>query len=350
MSTWNHPPIRSGLLLLSFAVLCSGGAVPALGQAAFQSRLETYFTNVVKLSAAERKLLLAGSPVSRILEADPAKEVAVFGAIWIDAPVAKYVAALQDIENFEKGAGFRITKKISDPARIADFASLVLPADDIEDLKACKVGDCQLKLSGEALARLKKEVDWTKPDAKAQVERLVRVLAVEYVNAYREGGNSRLAVYRDGNNPTFVANEFRELVSGMPELGQYLPDMRQYLLEYPKPAARPTTSFIYWQEAEFGLKPTIRISHVAVQESPEATIVASKQLYSSHYFWTALELRALIPDPSRGAGFWFVTANRSRSDGLTGFVGRIIRGKVREGARKGIESALTGTKKKLEAR
>ena len=89
MSAWTHPPIRSGLLLLSVAVLCSGGAVPAAGQAAFPSRLETYFTNVVKLSADERKALLAGSPVSRILEADPAKEVAVFGAIWIDAPVAK---------------------------------------------------------------------------------------------------------------------------------------------------------------------------------------------------------------------------------------------------------------------
>ena len=350
MSVWNHQPVRSGLFLISFVVLCWSGVAPAVGQVAFPPRLEAYFTKVVKLSADERKLLLAGSPIAKNLEADPAREVAVFGAIWIDAPVSKYVAALQDIENFEKGAGFRATKKISEPARIQDFASLVLPGDDVQDLKACKVGDCQLKLSGEALARLKKEVDWTKPDAKVQVERLVRVLAVEYVNAYREGGNSRLAVYRDGNNPTFVANEFRELVSGMPELGEYLPDMRRYLLEFPKAAARPTTSFIYWQEAEFGLKPTIRISHVAIQESQEATIVASKQLYSSHYFWTALELRGLIPDPSRGSGFWFVTANRSRSDGLTGFVGRIIRGKVREGARKGLESALTGTKKKLEAR
>ena len=226
----------------------------------------------------------------------------------------------------------------------------MLPADDVEDLKACKVGDCKLKLSGEALARLRKEVDWTKPDAKAQLERLMRAMAVDYINAYREGGNSRLAVYRDGANPTFVANEFRELVNGMPELGEYLPDMRQYLLEYPRPAVRPTASFIYWQEAEFGLKPTIRISHVAIQEDKDATIVASKQLYSSHYFWTALELRALVPDPSRGTGFWFVNVNRSRSDGLTGFVGRIIRGKVKDGARKGIESALTGTKKKLEAR
>src|SRR5262249_9856669 len=114
-------------------------------------------------------------------------------------------------------------------------------------------------------------------------------------------------------------------------------------------ASWPTTSFIYWQEAEFGLKPTVRINHVAVQENADATIVASKQLYSSHYFWTALELRALVPQPSRGNGFWFVNINPSRSDGLSGFVGRMIRGKVRESARQGLETALVAVKERLEA-
>jgi hypothetical protein len=177
-------------------------------------------------------------PWTRNIDADPSKEVALFGAIWIGAPVAKYVAALQDIENFEKGAGFRATKKISEPARVEDFAALTLPDDDVTDLKGCKVGDCELKLSEAALLRLRKEVDWSKPDAKTQLERHIRVVAAEYVNAYRQGGNAELAVYRDSENPTFVANEFREMVNGMPELSQYLTDMRQYLLEYPKPRRR----------------------------------------------------------------------------------------------------------------
>lgn len=341
---------RAGLCVVTAAVLLPVGSVPTPGQGAFPPRLDAYFTQVLKLSPAERRLLHSGAPLARNLDADPAKEVAVFGAIRIGAPIAKYLAALQDIERFETGAGFRATKKVGEPARLQDFAALVLPDDDFRDLRSCRVGDCELKVSAEALARIRKEVDWSRPDAKAQLERLVRVLAMDYVNAYREGGNSRLAVYRDQSNPTFVANEFRELVRGMPELAEFIPDMRQYLLEYPKSTGRPTTSFIYWQEAEFGLKPTIRLNHVAIQEGTDATIVASKQLYSSHYFWTALEARALVPDPSRGAGFWFVNVNRSRSDGLTGFVGRIIRGKVREGARRGIEAALTATKRKLEAR
>ena len=242
------------------------------------------------------------------------------------------MARLQDIERFETGGGFRVTKKISEPARVEDFAALALPPEDVEDLRSCEVGDCELKLSAEALARMKKEIDWKRPDVKAQLERLMRVMAADYVNAYREGGNARLAVYRDAEHPTFVANEFRELVNAMPLLGEYIPDMRHYLLEYPKPPTQKTISFFYWQEAELGLKPTIRISHVAIQEGKEATVVASKQLYSTHYFWTALELRALILTGARRR-FLVRGGGRSRSDGPAGS-SAVIRGRARR-ARKG---------------
>jgi hypothetical protein len=58
-------------------------------------------------------------------------------------------------------------------------------------------------------------------------------------------------------------------------------------------------------------------------------VVISKMLYASHYFWTGIEIRALVPDPVRGSGFWLPTVNRSRSDGLSGFTGKMIRGRVR---------------------
>ena len=319
-------------------------------QTVLPARLDAYLTKVLKVTAAERKQLLSGAPIAKNLESDPTKEVAVSGVIWISVPAATYVARLQDIENFEKGGGFRFSTKLSEPARVEDFAALTLLPDDVAALRWCEVGDCELKLNAEAIVRLKKEIDWTRPDVKAQLEQWMRSMATDYVNAYRAGGNSRLVVYRDTAHPIVSANELRGLIDSMPELSQHQTDMRHYLLEYPNPPTRPTTSFMYWQEATFGLKPLIRISHVAIQEGADATIVASKQLYSSHYFWTALEFRALIPDPSRGTGFWFVNVNRSRLDGLSGFVGWLIRGRVREGARKGVQSVLTATKKTLEGR
>jgi hypothetical protein len=72
-------------------------------------------------------------------------------------------------------------------------------------------------------------------------------------------------------------------------------------------------------------------------------------LYATHYFWTGLELRALLQDPSRGSGFWFITVSRSRSDGLTGFTGTVLGGKVRREVEEGTLAALHATKRALEA-
>ena len=58
-------------------------------------------------------------------------------------------------------------------------------------------------------------------------------------------------------------------------------------------------------------------------------------LYATHYFWTALELRVLVPDPDRGKGFYFVNVTLSRSDGLSGFLGRPIRGRPEAKRKKG---------------
>jgi hypothetical protein len=98
------------------------------------------------------------------------------------------------------------------------------------------------------------------------------------------------------------------------------------------------------------LKPTIRINHLTIAEQPSGVAVVSKMLYASHYFWTAIELRVLAPDPPRGEGFWFASVNQSRSDGLSGFVGSLIRRKVRSEAQEGMQAALMGMKVRLERR
>jgi hypothetical protein len=316
--------------------------------AGFPPRLERYLTTAVKLTPDERKVLISGEPVTKLLEMDESKEVAVFGGVWINAPAGRYVEAVTDIENFQRGGGFKVTRRISSPPRPEDFAEMHVPEDDVADLQECRVGDCALKLGEQALQAFRKEVDWKAANPGAAVDAVMRRLAFQYVNGYLEGGNERLAVYRDSSRPTFVAREFREMIDEMPELTTYMPDVRRYLLGYPGVTLPGSTSFLYWQETEFGLKPTFRITHVTIREAPEGTLVASKMLYASHYFWTGLELKALIPDPSRGPGFWFVTVNRSRSDGLSGFTGSLLRGRVHSEVRNGAQAGLQTTKAKLE--
>ena len=111
------------------------------------------------------------------------------------------------------------------------------------DLRTCRVGDCALKLGEDALKRFRLQIDWKGPDAGASANRLMRQLAFEYVTRYLKGGNDSLAVYRDSSRPTFVAQEFRSMVDSMPELTMYMPDVRKYLLEYPKSDLPGATSF-----------------------------------------------------------------------------------------------------------
>lgn len=320
------------------------------GAAAFPRDLDAYFTKYVKLDAGARDQLLAGAPVTKMLDADASKEVAVFGAVWVNAPVERYLTAVRDIEQFESGGAFRVTKKVSSPPQLDDFAQLSLSDEDVNDLRSCRVSQCQVKLAASAIDRMRREIDWSKPDAREQANRLAQRIAFDYVTGYLKGGNAELAVYRDAERPTFVAKEFEELVEQLPALNEFVPKVRQYLLGFPAATLPDSESFIYWQDADFGLKPTIRVNHLVIARDGDGAIVASKMLYATHYFWTALELRVLVRDPARGQGFWFVTESRSRSDGLSGFTGRVIRGKVRGQAEKGIVAQLRVTKSRLESK
>ena len=234
------PIARLALSLTALSLFVLASAVSGQsGQPALPGQLESYVTKVVKPTAAQRQAIFAGQPVTKLLDADPTKEVSVFGIVWVKAPTARYVAAIRDIEQFEKGENFRVTKKVSSPPRLDDFAQLVIPPDDVADLQSCRVGACELKLSEATLNRVRKEIDFSKPTATADIERLAKRLMLDYVTGYLEGGNTRLATYRDSDRPTFVGAEFATMVDRMPSLTTYLPELKNYLLNYPK-ASLPT--------------------------------------------------------------------------------------------------------------
>jgi hypothetical protein len=343
---------RHGLMVRGMAatVLLVALAASSMAQPQFGASptLEAYLAHLVRLQPAERRTLLTGAPITRVLPAEQRSDVAVLGAIWIAAPIHRYVDAVNDIERLKSAPGFKVVKRISDPPALADFSRFRLPDEDFAALRRCRVGDCDVKLDEQTLRQLRTHVNWRASDARASTDALIRQLALGYVNGYLDGGYERLPVYRDQAQPVSVGAELRDMIGRMPSLDA-VPDVRRFMLEFPSAPAPHIASFVYWQEAEFGLKPTISIHHVTIREAADATVVATKMLYASHYFWTGIELRTLLPDPARGAGFWFVTVTRSRSDGLGGFTGTFIRRRVVSVGRNTALSELRATKRLMEA-
>jgi hypothetical protein len=113
--------------------------------------------------------------------------------VWIDAPLRQYVEAMEGIEKFESGGAFTLTKRISAPPSLDDFAQLRLSDEDVNDLRSCRIGDCQMKLGENGLRAFQTEVNWNGRGTQPAAEKVMRRLAFEYLIGYLAGGNERLA-------------------------------------------------------------------------------------------------------------------------------------------------------------
>lgn len=305
---------------------------------------------------ADLKAMERGEVVTKILETNNKNEVAVVGVVWIEAPMEDFIERQKDIESFESGDAVLAIHKISRPPRLADFQGLTFPEDDLDDLAECRVGKCPVKVDEPDLERIHREVDWGAPDAHEQANRVIRKMAVEGMKRYLAGGDRALGAYRDKERPLYIEQEFHGLLENSPYVLEYDPALHRYLDEFPQAELPGAEEFLYWSKVQFGLKPVVRFSHVViypVEQSVPGTeyVIAPKMLYASHYFHTGLELKYLSRDTAKpdAKGFYLISVNRSRSDGLTGLFGGLVRSRVQSGARDGLAGALHNARKLLES-
>ena len=215
--------------------------------------------------------------------------------------------------------------------------------EEIADLKKCRTGDCAFKLAESRINELR-AFDWSAPDARARVERLVRARLVEYLQSYQQRGSDALAVYADRRHRAAVADELHAVLRATPAMYGYTPDVERHLRGYPQNTLEGASSFFYWAKEKFGLKPTVNMYHVVVYEDssrPGLSLIASKQLYASHYFEAGLEVYSLVDHPS-GRGTYLFYIGRSRADALRGTFGglkkSIVQGRALDGLKKAMAS------------
>ena len=295
----------------------------------------------------------AGAPWGRCRGQATRDSGASGAGVW-DAPIERFVERFRDIEQFASVPGTLQIGRFNTPPRLGDLASLTLPAKDLEALPRCHPGDCEVKLSAAAMTRFKQQVKWSAPTAARQANEVAREMLLELVRGYQVNGTAALGQYNDDDTPLSVAEQFALLTSGG-QLPIPVPALMSYLDEYPRGRPPGAEDFFYWAIVDFGLKPTIRVNHVTIYPlaaSPSAGAayaIAIKQLYASHYFHTTLELRFLVPDNRPGRrGFYLVSFTRSRSDGMTGFKGALVRPIINRRSRDAVRRYLEHIKRQVE--
>jgi hypothetical protein len=335
-----------GILLICGALLC-------VGQTSREPN--TFFKETIGLNDQQIADIQHGKAVVKVLSTQTPAEVAVFGAVYVHSSVEDYLKAAQNLNSLRGSPNYLAIQEFSTPPKLSDLKGFTLDDDDINDLKNCRPGKCELQLPGESMEAFKTSVNWSAPDVSAQVNNLAQKMALEELVKYQKDGDSALGSYYDKEHPLHVTEQFEALLHESPSFSHYLPDLQQYLIGYPQAQLPSAQNLFYWEKVKFGLKPTLRMNQMVIYRGsgPSGPIdsVAIKQLYASHYFQTALDLSVCAKDSSQSdkRGFYLITVKGSRQAGLTGPKGSMIRKTAVSRTSSSLESSLMHIKQVLES-
>lgn len=309
---------------------------------------ERFLQRYIKLTPAQIDQARRGVVVTRVLEAADPEEVALFGIVAVDAPREQVVQRVRDLPNFLRAPGRTAFGLFSTPAVPEDARAFVADPSDVEALRACKRGDCDVKMPTPRFDLFRSGVDWSKPDAGAQVSAHVRRVMAEYVEIYRRGGTAAMVEYGDQKATKRAGDVFTSLLAESPYLFEYVPSFQEYLAKYPAASLPGVTDAIYWSSDRLpSLRPILGITHVSIYSPPGAalTLVSAKQLYASHYFLGAFTLTTLLDRPG---GSYYMVVQRMRFDHLPSGGLLNIRGRVTSKMHEALKAELQQRKAALE--
>ena len=313
-------------------LLCAVATLMVLPPAeadAVRDSARAFLASSFGVSSDEIETIDNGHVMVRTLAARDPREVATLGVVRVRVTPEFYVEQLADIVRFKRTEPVLQIGRFGNPPDLRDVADLTLDDSDIERLRECQVGDCGVQLPAEAIALLRKDVDWRRADVPLQANRLMRQILVEYVTNYQSAGAAMAMEYADQGDAVKTSREFASLMEGDAATWQHFTNLRRHLLEYPSARPRETVDILYWSKERASRRTVVSVTHLAISHTtggPTDYAIASKQLYASHYFDASLGLTLLLRDPAASSpATYLVYLNRSRVDLFDGMFGGIAR-------------------------
>jgi hypothetical protein len=232
-------------------------------------------------------------------------------------------------------------------------AGLSFDGGEIDHLQSCRPGDCDIRIGGAGIEKLRTAIDWSAPDHTEKVNAFVRDTVVRYVREYQEKGNEALVTYNDSDQPVSLKQQWQGIVANSPYFHVYAPELRDYLERYPTVRLPGARDVFYWVKENYGpLKTVISIVHAVIYEppsKPDQVLVAQKHIYASHYYDASMAMTSLLAGEESGKPVtYLIYVNRSRGDMLKGGLGGVKRTVARDQAKKNAEQTLGAIQGVLE--
>jgi hypothetical protein len=327
--------------------------VAGAGVTAEKDSAHFFLASSFNLTSADFDRINGGQVVSRTLPVNDPREVETLGVVRMKVTPEFYVERLADIAQFKRDDAVLQIGVFHNPPTLQDVGALTLDDADIRSLRACRIGDCGLQLSADAISRFHQEVDWGRADAQQHANSLMRQILVDYVTEYQKAGATASMQYADEPTPLNLGREFVSLADSERGVWLQFPTLKRHLFEYPS-AGPGTTDLVYWSKERVGRRTVASVTHLAISrladDSPTDYAIASKHIYGSHYFDASLGLTVLLRDRSASSAATYVAyVNRSRVDAFDGMFGSLTRKFVTSRARSTVSENLAKLQLKLES-
>jgi hypothetical protein len=297
-----------------------------------------------------------GEVVVRSLPTPDRDEVALVGLVHVAVPRAFFLARTSDVAAFLAESGHQAFGVLRSPPVQADFARLTLDPSDAAGLRKCEVLRCSIKLPEQqmtAIASALAQPRGAGPFAPARADSLMHLWLLGLVDDYWTRGDSALPVYDDTRRGERSASGFRQLLAENAPLFRDAPRFMTYLTDSPARLIDGVATTLYWAtDSRPGLKPILSVSQLSTLRGAgagEPMLIATKQLYASHYFDSWLDVAALVDDHARAPSTDVVLVRRVRFDHLPGRSLFDVRGRVVRKMRDALRDELIHTRQSVEA-
>jgi hypothetical protein len=341
------------LLVLLVSTCFAGALTEGQGGSGDAQRELREFLATYRVAPSEIAKVETGQVVTAVFDGGADTEIFVAAAVKIRVPRAQVTSYYGQMIAYVDGQVTQGFAKFSSPAALADVRELTFDRSEVDQLKSCRPGNCDIRLGGVTIEKLRSTIDWKAADYVERTNDFVRKAAVDYITAYRARGDAALVTYDDRAQPISLKDQWRGLLGNSPLLRDYAPELAAYLERFPAGALAGGRDVFYWVKEDYGYKPVVSIVHGVVYDPPARpgrTIVAQKQLYANHYFDGSLAVAVLMDTQEGGRpATYLVYANRSRGDMLKGGFGGVRRSSARSMARKAAEETLGTIKRALES-
>jgi predicted nucleic acid-binding protein len=300
------------------------------------------------LTADESLRLAGGESVVKILPSSDKRAISVIGIVKVPSAQNIDLAAFRESLSQRGNADALDGGKFSVPPSVADLERLKLDDRDLTDMQRCVVGKCAVKLSAGMIEALRNAAD-----SRQKAAEVYKRLLVEHVKAYLEKGDAGLPDYFDHKQPVRPSTENRLVLDASVFIKALAPDLHDYLRNYPNTELPGVDSRLDWTNVSSGLKPILTVTHTAsyAKETPRSSIlmIATKQIYASHYVDASLALSSLVRDVGADANAYLVFTSVSRSDALGGALSGIAHSIAEGEALRKVTDLVARAKYRLES-